>query len=71
VQGLFSSFRSNFEERIDSASELVDMVRVCREHPRAVSVITQQLTAVDADRSLKRKYIRVLQVNPKPFDLKA
>lgn len=62
VLGLLPSFRANFRARIGLESELDDMVRVCREHPRAVSVITQQLTAADADRSLKRKYIRVLQV---------
>lgn len=62
VQALYPSFRINFRTRVNSEAELTEIVAVCRNHPRAVSVITHQLTAFDADRSMKRRYIQVLQV---------
>jgi hypothetical protein len=63
VMALYPSFRLNFKTRINFETELAEVVHVCRQHPRAVTVITNQLTAYDADRSLKRKYIRVLRVH--------
>lgn len=62
VATLYPSFLNTVKQRIDTESENADLIRVCREIPRVIRVITDQLSAVDVDRETKSKYLGVLQM---------
>eukprot|EP00961_Rhodomonas_salina_P027838 376504-Rhodomonas_salina.1 len=53
VATLYPSFLNTVKQRIDTESENADLIRVCREIPRVIRVITDQLSAVDVDRETK------------------
>ena len=62
ILSLFSAFQASFRSRINIEKELAELVEVCRNYPRTITVIISQLTSQDVESDLKSVYVRTVKI---------
>ena len=62
IVSLFPAFRASFRSRINIEKELAELVEVCRNNPRTITVIIGQLTSLDIENDLKSVYLRTVKI---------
>ncbi len=62
ILSLFPAFQASFRSRINIEKELAELVEVCRNYPRTITVIISQLTSPDVENDLKSVYVRTIKI---------